>query len=359
MLDKSLILKAVELLKQSKSILVVLPQNPSLDSVAAALAIYLSVKEANQASQIGCSTPMSVAYNRLFGINKIEAKIGSRNLIISFPYAEDSIEKVSYNVEEQKFNLVITSKKGYQPLDSSKVNYSSSGIEAELIVIIGAQKWEDLGNLYIDDQEAFTKSQTINIDARPNNGKFASINLVDSQASSCSELVGKLLQQAGLPAQGDVATNLIAGIESMTNNLQTKTEADTFELIAWLLRQGGQRGHLSSNLPTKDSSPAPIINPFKSKPDSIPTPPLPTDPTKGFTPQAVPPIGVNKDQQPNQISTPSLPSLPSTKTPPIIQETEATDKALEGVSSGGSGEGGVTPSPDWYQPKIYKGKTLS
>ena len=78
-----------EELEAAKNILILLPANPTLDSVAAALSLYLVIKKQEKNVGIGCPTKMTVAYNRLVGINKITDKVGSRNLVISFNYIKD------------------------------------------------------------------------------------------------------------------------------------------------------------------------------------------------------------------------------------------------------------------------------
>ena len=106
---------------------------------------------------IGSPSKMRVEHSRLVGIDKISEKIGNRNLIISFDYKEDSIEKVSYNVEGEKFNLVIQPRSGYPPLDKSSVDFSYEGIDADVIFVIGAQKLEDLGAIYDKERQAFSR----------------------------------------------------------------------------------------------------------------------------------------------------------------------------------------------------------
>jgi len=332
MVDKNQVVQAGNLLRQSKSLLIFLPQNPPLDSLAAGLSLYLSLKAAKKNVQIGCPTPISVGFNRLFGVDKISDKVGSRNLVISFPHIKESIEEVSTYIENQTFNVVVSPQKGAQPLNPDKVTFSRQGIDAEAMVVIGARKLEDLGSLYTDGREAFSKSQIIAVANYPNNIPFGTINLVDAQISSCSEMIARLLRKEGFSVKGDIATNLVVGIESATNNLQLKTTADSFEIIAWLMRQGGKRGHLQAQ-PVMGTAMPGMVPQMGMRPPFPAPAPAPAQP-----PQA----SLSRTAQPSN-------------QPPIFQETEATDVAPEGP---GTTEGDqVKPSPDWYKPKIFKGKT--
>ena len=210
-------------LTDAKDVLVLITINPSLDNVAASLALYLGLKKQNKNVTIGCITPMTVAFNRLIGVDKISNQIGNRNLVISFDYIKDSIEKVSYNIEDNKFNLVVEPKPNLPPLDSDKVSYTYTGIQADLIFIIGATKLEDLDNFYFQNKNIFTEKQTVNIDNKPNNTRFGKINFYDSQAASCSEIVFQIIKALSLPVDEDISNNIYAGIRTNTSNFSSNS----------------------------------------------------------------------------------------------------------------------------------------
>jgi nanoRNase/pAp phosphatase (c-di-AMP/oligoRNAs hydrolase) len=248
-----------EALTKAKNVLVLMPANPHLDKVAASLALYLSLKKQGKQVVIACPSAMTVGFNRLFAIDKVSDKIGNRNLIISFDYQKDSIEKVSYHIEDNKFNLVVEPQVGKPPLAVDKVAYSYAGTEADLIFVIGAPKLEDLDRLYFNEKKTFEKSSVINIDDDPGNTKFGRINLLDAQAASCCEIITQLMKGLNLPVDQDMATNLLAGIESRTSNFQSpKTSVASFEAAAWCLKKGAKRG----NRPMSVSQPASIQPPF-------------------------------------------------------------------------------------------------
>src|SRR3989339_1993896 len=137
-------------LATAKQTLILLAQNPDHDSAAAGLALYLSLSKQQLNVSVGCATPMTVGFNRLFGVDKIKPRIGNQNLVISFNYPEDSLEKVSYDKDpaNQKFNITIEPKAGLQVLDVNSVEYSYTGSNADVIFVIGARGLEDLGDLF-------------------------------------------------------------------------------------------------------------------------------------------------------------------------------------------------------------------
>jgi hypothetical protein len=279
-------------LTAAQTILVVAPEKPSFDNIAAALALFLSLKKMGKTVDVACPDEMTVEFSSLVGVDKVSQKLGGKNLIISFDYLEDSIEKVSYNIENNKFNLLIQPKAGFPPLSPEKVSYTHSG-GADLIFVIGAQKWEDLSHLSAQEKEASNRKPVINIDIDPKNVQFGKINLTDPTLSSCSEIIAGLFSTLKWPIDQDIATNLLLGIEEATQGFTSpQTNASTFEMTAFCLRAGGRRAK----------------NAVEAKP-------------KGLTPLS------------------PMPSRVSAKKPP--EEAEEEEK----------------PSADWFEPKIFKGST--
>lgn len=298
MFDEQNLNSIQEALNGAKNILILSPANPSLDSIAASLALYLSLKKQGKQVLAACPSSMTVAFNRLIGVNKITDRVGGRNLIISFDYLKDSIEKVSYNIESEKFNLVVEPKAGCPPLETDKVSYSYAGSEADLVFIIGALKLEDLDRLYFNEKGVFDNSLTVNIDNRANNTKFGKVNLVNPQSASCCEILTLLIKRLNLPIDPDTSSNLLAGIEANTSNFQASaTSADTFEAAAWCLKNGAKRKQFVGQRPMPPAQ-APFITP--------------------------------------QAATPKPPQIP-----PITPSPKPTQ-----------------PPPDWLKPKVYKGNSL-
>ncbi|MFH0942791.1 MAG: hypothetical protein V1810_01315 [Candidatus Beckwithbacteria bacterium] len=267
-------------LSQAKQVLILLPQNPEVDSVAAGLALYLSLTKQSINTSIGCSTQITVGFNRLFGVDKIKPRIGNQNLVISFTYPEDNLEKVSYDKDSQnqKFNLTIEPKAGMDPLDINSVQYSYTGSNADVIFVIGARSLEDLGELYQSEKKLLDdKTKTVvNLSSQDRNSQFGTVNLYDPTASGASEIMVWVLTGLQLPLESDMATNLLAGIEAKTVNFTSpQTNADTFEIVAQLMRQGAKKGHLAAPAPR---------NPFMANPSNpIPTWPRPVQPPTQFS----------------------------------------------------------------------------
>ena len=328
-------------LTANQAVLILLPQNPTLDQVASGLSIHLALKEVGKNISITCSTPMTVEFNHLVGVNKIQSSTGGKNLIISFDYVEDSIEKVSYNIEGQKFNLVIEPKPNFPPFDPNKVQYSHSGITASLIIAVGGQRPEDFGSLFHQERQLFTQKTLINLDNAPTNTQFGQINLTDETASSCSEITVALLQGLNLKMSQDIASNLLIGLTQATKNFQNpKVTGDTFEAAAICMDYGAR-----TQLPPTFSSAMPSFHP---QPPQEPV--LTPFPQKPFKSQIAPSF--------SSPLSPSIPKLDQTSFPrgsqppaPQLQNQTHHKPLIKPKSKKRQ------PSSDWLRPKIYSGST--
>lgn len=262
------------LLSESTAIVVVLPQNPSLDSVAAGLALYLALKSQKQVD-IVCSEPMRVEFNRLVGVNKVKTEVGNRNLIIKFrDYKATDIERVSYDIENSEFKLTVVPKDGILPPSTDQVVSSHSGISANTALLIGGAGLQDFAS--ISDLKG-AKLIHFGISAMSGQGATEVVSLAGS-ASSISELVYYRLNEAGITVDSDVASNLLSGIEEESNGFASdQTTADTFLAIAELLRAGGIRNQVRlQNQADLQMAPAPAGNPME--------PPLQAEKPQGQAP---------------------------------------------------------------------------
>lgn len=214
-------------LASAQTIYIVLPKSIGLDKVAAALSLYLSLKKTNKQVSIYCSSSMTVEYSNLVGVDKIKEKLEGKLLTISFEI-EESTQKVSYNVENNKLKIFVQPKEGFPPLDYQKVKYSYTGGQVDLIFIIGVLNLDDLGEIYKENKEFFetNKKRIFNLDLFQN-------------AASFSEIIASLLSFLRLSTDADVGGNLYKGILQATKGFSLSNVGPlTFEAAAFCLRAG-------------------------------------------------------------------------------------------------------------------------
>ncbi len=226
-------------IQEVNSVLITFAANPNQDSIAAALAFYLSLKTSGKKVAVVASNPVTVRDSHLVGLDKVSTDLGGNNLVITLNVPEDRVDKVTSNTEGGHLNLIINPREGAEPVTEKDIVFGYSGAVADLIIVIGAADLKDIGALAEKEVELFTKSTIANISNQV--GSFGTINITDPSSSN-SELVTALLKELALPMDVDIANNLMIGIEAGTDNLSSPNmTADTFEALAVLYRTGARR----------------------------------------------------------------------------------------------------------------------
>lgn len=223
----------------AKSVLVVIPANPSQDVVAASLALYLSLKASGkQITPVASSQPV-VRDSHLVGLDKVTADVGGNNLVITFNLPEDAVDKVTSNTEGGHLNLIIAPKKDSGPIKPEHLTFGYSGAASDVVIVVGASSLAEIGALYEKEIELFEKAKIINYGNKQ--GSFGAVNMTDPTSSN-SELTTAVIQELHLPMDRDIANNLMMGMEDATDGLSSPAmTADTFEALAILYRNGARR----------------------------------------------------------------------------------------------------------------------
>lgn len=236
------ITKVKELLDKANDILIVTHEHPTYDSIGSSLALYLGLVSLGKKVSIVCPDPMTVELSSFISVNKFAQDLSRKNFIISLDYEDGSIEKVSYNIEGNKFNLVIEPRQGHEGFAQDKVHYSYGGMPADLIFAVDTIHLGGLKKVYEKNKELFANKTVVNIDRHPNNAKYGTIHLVDNDASSTVEVVSQLLSHIGVALTADIATNVLNALFGATSGFQAQhVSAQSFELAAACLKAGGKR----------------------------------------------------------------------------------------------------------------------
>ncbi len=239
--QKNLLQKAVEILQKSNSGAICLPQNPSPDAVAAALALYLGLIRMGKNVTIVCSTPIQ---SELMAADKISSTIATsgNDLVISLPYADGSVDKVSYYTEGNSLNIVVVPGVDHPKLEQKQIKFSYTGGAVDFIITVDVDNLKRLGEIYSENQALFAKNKIINIDRHLTNSFFGAANLIYRTSSSTSEIILAFLQAIKCPIDKEMATNLYQGMAAATKNFSSfSVTANTFENAANLLKLGARK----------------------------------------------------------------------------------------------------------------------
>ncbi len=315
-------------LEKQSTIFVLFGSHATVDSVAASLGLFLALKNADHEVTIASPTELRTEFSRLVGLNQVGKRIGNRNLVIAFTnYNPGSIEKIAHNDgQDNHFELVIQPKSGHKSPNPKDIEFSYRGAYADLIFLIGVNRLEDLGSLYDAERKLFSDATTVSF-SRRQNPTYSAISVVDSTASSYSEMVAEFIEQLELNFPDEAASNLLAGIDFATNRFQNPViSPGAFIAAGKLLQKGAKRQtpRITSASQITGLVPTPFSTPQTQKA-------LPDSQIPPFLPQLkLPP------QKP--VSTPDA----RPQTSPSNQPDQPDDQK---------------PPKDWLEPKIFKGGT--
>jgi hypothetical protein len=318
-------------LNNVNNVLIVLRPNPNFDMVSSAVSMALSLEKMQKKVSVYCGTPLTVEFGNLVGINKVQQMVGNKNLVVTIKgYSKAGVDKVSYNVEGEDFNLVVVPKAGTPPFDPKNIIYNYTGVDAELIVTIGIQSLDQLADFYQREKEFFAKTPIANVDSDVSNTNYATFNLTNQAASSCIEIAGYLLQYLKYQVDSDIATNIFYGLMEATNNLSdSKVRAETYELIGIVLRFGARRIQVMQFLGAQMLTPE----------QQIPNMTTPVQPV-----QSGQSVQSNQFVHQQPVQTPQQSFIQPTQSP--VSQPAGTPASQ------------ANPPADWTQPKIYKGGSL-
>ncbi len=241
-MDNTSLQKIKDALAKSTSIGIVVGRDPSLDHMASALSLYLLLKQVNKQVVVASPSEPLVEISSLVGIDKVQTNLGgdAGDLVVSFPYLEGEIEKVSYTLENSFLNIIVKAGEHGLSFDEKDVRYVRGSGSVDLLFVIGTPRLSDLGELLGGDK--LRDAKIINIDNKAENQGFGDIVLVSPQASSVSEQIGDLVLSLGFHIDQDAAQNMLNGIIDATKDFQDPTTSSlAFEIGGILMKQGAKR----------------------------------------------------------------------------------------------------------------------
>lgn len=326
-----------ELIDSAETLGIVVSENQDIDTVAAALGLYLILKSSGKNAQVVSKKEPKVEVSNLVGVDKISKNFSGNTkiLTISVPYREGEIEKVSYNIEDTRLNVNLFAETSGITFDEGDIQYVRKGSQPSTIVTVGVVNEGELSGL-VDLKGV----KTIHLDKNPLNSLSGDVSIVDPSFSSLSEIVAELVSELSLGYDLDAFQNLLDGIAYATRNFTSQTASPyAFEAAGFLLQNGAKR---------KERAERQQGRPF--------------DMTQGKRDDRFPREEqfLHKRPQPrpfDQTTRPNWPRPvvdPNANINPAVSTRQDTSKPIEEIESVEGAGTGEIPG-DWFLPKVFKG----
>lgn len=234
--------KLREILEKDGSFAIVVGQDYGMDEMAGALSLYLILRSSGKNVSVVSSRAPLVEVSNLVGISEVKPRFESKNgdLVVSFPYQEDEIGKVSYTLEGGFLNIIVKPKENALSFGENDVIFRRSSETPAVLITVGVKRFSELSSMF--NIESLKDTTIVNIDKPGNNEGFGDIVIMGQGTSSVSEQVTNILLSLAYPMDQDIAQNLMNGIVSATGNFQREgTSSLAFEMAGILLRNGARR----------------------------------------------------------------------------------------------------------------------
>ncbi len=241
--------QATKLIDYSSNILIIGGQPVDADYLGSALALYSVLKTMGKNVTAACIDVIPKNIQFFPNLEEVQQNFsGTRNFIISVDTTHSEPDKLSYNIEGNKLNIIITPKTGN--FTESDVSFYSQNPKYDLIIVLDTSELSQLGQFYEENRNLFLEVPIINIDHHVTNRFFGKINLVDTEATSTSEILVSLIESFGTNyITGDVATYLLAGIIYDTWSFQNaNTTPKSLTVSAQLVAAGADHQKIIQNV---------------------------------------------------------------------------------------------------------------
>ena len=223
--------------------------NPSVDVLASAAAWWLYLLKKNKQVEVVFDgqvasydfLPKNLEWGQqLENLNKFKIILNT---------SKTKVKQLSYDVAEDSLEIDIVSDGGI--FSAEDVQTEQGDYKYDLVLILGAPSLEALGSIFNQHRHFFHHLPVINIDRSVLNENYGQLNIVDAKATSLAEISYAFL---GEYLDGDMATNLLAGMIAATNSFQSaQVTPASLELASRLIIQGARRAEVIEALyRTKD-----------------------------------------------------------------------------------------------------------
>lgn len=238
-----------QLLTSTQSILIVVPEGGTTDLFASSLALQGFLGKLGKTTQVLASGQRAETIRFLPGSESIANTLNAQGAFsIVVDTSERKLSELSYETKSDKVFVVLKSNNGiFSPND---ISFSNSYTNFDLIITLGAQNLESLGDAFAQNPELFHSVPIVNIDTHPDNEYFGVVNIVSVTVVALSELLFEMFEQrSDIQMDEPIATALLSGIIAATGSFQSvRTTPQVFSRAASLVARGAKQQEIIQHI---------------------------------------------------------------------------------------------------------------
>lgn len=257
-------------LKDSQNVLVTVSKDPSVDQLAAAIGLTLALNKLDKHATAVYSgaTPSTLEF--LKPEETLETNTDSlRDFIIALD--KSKADKLRYKVEDQVVRIFITPYK--TSISEQDLDFSQGDFNVDIVVALGVSSQQDIDQA-IQAHGRILHDAVVSSIAVEGQPELGTLNVIDTNASSLSEVVTELIQNLdGQILDGQIATALLTGIVATTDRFSNEhTSPETMNASAKLMSAGANQQLIATELETPPEPEAPAPEPEVDQDEQVSDP---------------------------------------------------------------------------------------
>lgn len=280
----------LNVIDQSTNILVTVRSNPSIDQLAACIALTLMLNELGKRATAVFSGKVPPVLEFLEPQKTLQPNTDSlQDFIISLD--KSKADKLRYKVEDNAVKIFITPYK--VALTKKDLEFEHGDFNVDVVVALGVHVQEDIDHAITTHGRILHDATVAILNVEEGTAKdLGNINWLDDNAGSLSEMVANVADELiGTQTEAldnQVATALLTGIVAETNHFgNSKTKPETMQAAAKLLVAGANQELISRKLASAVLPAAPAFNDANDTPAADETAVQVAEPGSEIKPQAL------------------------------------------------------------------------
>ncbi len=241
------------LLSETNNTLICLPCEPEIDDVLAGISLARSIEYNGKPSVIvseDFTMPSCLGFLNLDSDTVRNSLPSIRRMTISLDVSRAPLGTLKYKVlKNKKLEILLTPSSGSYSKNEVSIDDTKSSFG--LVITIGAPDMMSLGRCYLRERDFFDSTPIINIDHKPENERFGSVNVIDTTAKSNCEIAYDVIEKMKTPITDIRQTPqlLLAGILSKTSGItKTHTSQRLIDTVKSLMEKGADIAEINSHL---------------------------------------------------------------------------------------------------------------
>lgn len=199
----------IELLEKAQNIGVFPSRVAGEDAYLAGAGVFHVLKKAGKNVSFIYSGDIPKDCEDAIDKHDVAKDVQKRSLIVSIDYSQTPATKVHYTTKDDILRLVLSPVS--KEFNLSDITTELKGLDFDLIFTVGAQDFNDYGQIYRELENEFKNAKIVNLDNTNRNTRFGTVDIVDVTEANLCLLVLNNVTKWGLKVDNRAANALLKG----------------------------------------------------------------------------------------------------------------------------------------------------